>query len=155
MDGYVAGTTNSVINAFYYRCLTIMSNVASLTGHGSDATLFGNRATSVYNSYNSIFWNSSSQSYNDCEGSTHSSADANFFPLAFGLVPSGNQTAVVNYIHSRVAAWSAMPAGVYGAQYMLEGLFLAGDADTALGLDDDQQHAQLDEHDQHGLHDHV
>ena len=134
VDGYVAGTTNSVINAFYYRCLTIMSNVASLTGHGSDATLFGNRATSVYNSYNSIFWNSSSQSYNDCEGSTHSSADANFYPLAFGLVPSGNQSAVAGYIDSRIAAWGCMPSGVYGAQYMLEGLFQAGDADTALGL---------------------
>jgi len=40
----------------------------------------------------------------------------------------------VNYLHSRIAATNCMPAGVYGAQYLLEGLFLAGDADTALGL---------------------
>jgi hypothetical protein len=33
-----------------------------------------------------------------------------------------------------MAALGAMPAGVYGAQYLLEGLFLTGDSDTALGL---------------------
>ena len=134
VDGYVAGGTNSVINAFYYRCLTIMTNVAQLTGHPADAANFAARAALVYSNYNSIFWNGSSQSYNDCMDSTHSSADANFYPLAFGLVPASNQVAVVNYLHSRIAAIKAMPAGVYGAQYLLEGLFEAGDADTSLGL---------------------
>ena len=134
VDGYVAGATNSVINAFYYRCLTIMSNAAALTGHSSDAVAFGNKASLVYSNYNSTFWNTSSQSYKDNTTTTHSSMDANFFPLAFGLVPAANQTATVNYIHSRIAAWGAMPAGVYGAQYLLEGMFQAGDSDVALGL---------------------
>ena len=134
VDGYVAGTTNAVINAFYYRCLTIMSNAAALTGHAADATAFGAKASLVYSNYNKVFWNSSSQSYNDSLGSTHSSVDANFFPLAFGLVPATNQTTVVNYIHSRIAAVGTMPAGVYGAQYLLEGLFQAGDSDVPLGL---------------------
>ena len=134
VDGYVAEGTNAVINAFYYRCLTIMTNIAQLTGHPADAANFAARASLVYNSYSNVFWNSSSQSYLDGEGTSHSSADANFFPLAFGLVPASNQAATVNYIHSRIAALGAMPAGVYGAQYLLEALFLAGDADTALGL---------------------
>jgi hypothetical protein len=134
VDGYVAGATNAIINAFYYRCLTIMSNAAALTGHASDATSFGVKAAQVYSNYNSIFWNSSSQSYNDCTASAHSSVDANFYPLVFGLVPAAKQTAAVNYIHSRIAAWNANPAGVYGSQYLLEGLFQAGDADVALGL---------------------
>jgi len=134
VDGYVAEGTNAVINAFYYRCLTIMTNIAQLTGHPADAANFAARASLVYNSYSNVFWNSGSQSYIDGEGTGHSSADANFFPLAFGLVPANNQAATVNYIHSRIAALGAMPAGVYGAQYLLEGLFLAGDSDTALGL---------------------
>ena len=132
IDGYVAEPTNAVINAFYYRCLTIMTNVAQLTGHAADATNFSARAGQVYSHYNHAFWNSGSQSYIDGEGTTHSSADANFFPLAFGLVPATNQTAAINYLHSRIAAKGGMPAGVYGAQYMLEGMFLAGDADAAL-----------------------
>ncbi|MGA9877043.1 MAG: alpha-L-rhamnosidase C-terminal domain-containing protein, partial [Solirubrobacteraceae bacterium] len=134
IDGYVAGATNAVINAFYFRCMTIMTDVAQLTGHPADAAVFAARAGQVYTNYNNVFWDSGSQSYIDSEGTTHSSADANFFPLAFGLVPANNQTAVVNYIHSRIAAKNGMPAGVYGAQYLLEGLFRAGDANTALGL---------------------
>jgi hypothetical protein len=134
IDGYVAEATNAVINAFYYRCLTIMTNAAQLTGHEADAANFAARAGQVYSNYNNDLWNSVSQSYNDGEGTTHSSADANFFPLAFGLVPATNQTATINYLHSRIAANGAMPAGVYGAQYLLEGMFLAGDADAALTL---------------------
>jgi alpha-L-rhamnosidase len=134
VDGYVAEGTNAVINAFYYRCLTILTNIAQLTGHPADAANFAARDSLVYNTYNNIFWNGGSQSYIDGDGTSHASADANFFPLAFGLVPATNQAATVNYIHSRLSALGAMPAGVYGAQYLLEGLFLAGDADTALGL---------------------
>ncbi|HTV61279.1 MAG TPA: alpha-L-rhamnosidase C-terminal domain-containing protein [Verrucomicrobiae bacterium] len=134
IDGYVPEATNAVINAFYYRVMTLMTQMAQLTGHAVDASNFAARASLVYSNFNRVFWNAGTQSYLDGEGTTHSSADANFFPLVFGLVPAGNQAAVVNYIHSRIAATNCMPAGVYGAQYLLEGLFLAGDANTALGL---------------------
>jgi hypothetical protein len=133
-DGYVPGATNAVINAFYYRCLTIMAQAAQLTGHSADSANFASRASLVFSNYNKIFWNAGSQSYIDSEGTPHSSAHANFFPLAFGLVPTNNQAAVVSFLNSRVAANNGMPPGVYGAQYMLEGMFLAGDADVALGL---------------------
>jgi hypothetical protein len=133
-DSYVPGATNAVINAFYYRCLTIMMQVAQLTGHSADSANFALRASQVYGNYNKVFWNTGSQSYIDSEGTTHSSAHANFFPLAFGLVPANNQAAVVSFLNSRVAANNGMPPGVYGAQYMLEGMFLAGDTDAALGL---------------------
>jgi PKD repeat protein len=136
IDGYVPEATNAVINAFYYRCMTIMTNVAQLTGHTADVATFASRASQVYSNYNTTFWSASSQSYIDGKGTntTHSSADANFFPLVFGLVPASKQAAVVSYINSRIVAKGAMPCGVYGAQYMLEGLFLAGDTDVALGL---------------------
>ncbi|HEY1786822.1 MAG TPA: DUF642 domain-containing protein [Verrucomicrobiae bacterium] len=134
IDGYQAEATNAVINAYYYRCLTIMTNVARVTGHAADVANFASLASQVYSNYNNDFWNSGSQSYIDGEGTTHSSVDANFFPLVFGLVPATNQTAVINYVHARIAANGGMPACVYGAQFLLEGLFLAGDADTALML---------------------
>jgi len=133
-DGYVPGATNAVINAFYYRCLTIMEQVAQLTGHTADTSNFAASASLVYSNYNRVFWNAGTQSYIDCEGTNHSSAHANFFPLAFGLVPATNQAAVVNFLNSRIAANNGMPPGVYGAQYMLEAMFLAGDADAALDL---------------------
>jgi hypothetical protein len=139
-DGFVINSgsylnwTNSVNNAFYYRGLQIMANIATVIGRTNDATNYIATAAQVYNSYNATFWNNGSQRYVDGVGTTHSAAHANFFPLAFGLVPTNNQTAVVNYLHSRIAAANGMPPSVYGAQYLLEALFQSGDADTALGL---------------------
>ncbi|HEX3624318.1 MAG TPA: alpha-L-rhamnosidase C-terminal domain-containing protein [Verrucomicrobiae bacterium] len=139
-DGFVIKSsrylnwTNSVNNAFYYRCLKIMANIATVTGRAKDATTYAAMAGRVFTNYNSAFWDNESQCYVDGVGTTHASAHANFFPLAFGLVPPGRQAAVVNYLHSRIGADEGMPASVYGAQYLLEGLFQAGDADTAIDL---------------------
>ena len=139
-DGFVINSgsylnwTNSVNNAFYYRCLQIMANIATVIGSNNDAATYTADAAQVYNSYNSTFWNSGSQRYVDGVGTAHSAAHANFFPLAFGLVPTNNQAAVVSYLHSRIAADNGMPPSVYGAQYLMEALFQSGDADTALGL---------------------
>jgi hypothetical protein len=126
--------TNAVNNAFYYRCLLTMSNIATVLGRTSDAATYGTDAAKVYSAYNSVLWNSSSQSYEDGLGANHSSAHANFFPLDFGLVPTNNQAAVLSYIHSRITANAGMPPSVYGAQYLLEALFQQNDTDTALGL---------------------
>lgn len=139
-DGFIISSgsylnwTNSVNNAFYYHCLRLMANIAAVTGHTNDSTTYTADANQVYNAYNSTFWNAAAQCYVDGVGTTHGSAHANFFPLVFGLVPASNQVAVVNYLHSRIAADGGMPPSVYGAQYLLEALFQAGDADTALGL---------------------
>jgi hypothetical protein len=134
-DGYVISSGSysnyysSVNNAFFYRCLQIMANAATLTGHTNDAADFTARANQVYASYNPAFWNPATQRYLDGEGTTHSAAHASFFPLAFGLVPATNQAAVLAFLHTK-----AMVPSVYGAQYLLEGLFQSGDADYALGL---------------------
>ena len=130
-DGYIITGNNysSVNNAFYYRCLRIMAQVAQLTGYDADAADFTARANQVYVSYNNVFWSPVAQRYIDGEGIAHAAAHANFFPLAFGLVPATNQAAVLNFLHTR-----AMAPSVYGAQYLLEGLFQSNDSDYALGL---------------------
>jgi hypothetical protein len=133
-SGSYLNWTNSVNNAFYYRCLQIMANLAAAIGRTNDVGAFNAMAAQVYTNYNATFWNHGSQSYVDGVGTTHSSAHANFFPLAFGLVPATNQAAVLNYLHSRITANHGMPPSVYGAQYFLQALFQSGDADTALGL---------------------
>jgi hypothetical protein len=126
--------TNSVNNAFYYRSLRIMADIATVLGRANEATDYTAMAAQVYQSYNAAFWNSNSLSYVDGVGTTHASAHANFFPLAFGLVPAGRKAAVIDYLHSRIAAANGMPPSVYGAQYFLEALFENGDTDTALNL---------------------
>jgi alpha-L-rhamnosidase len=130
-DGYIITGNNysSVNNAFHYQCLRIMAKIAELTGHDADAADFSSRADQVYVSYNNVFWNPAAQRYIDGEGINHSAAHANFFPLAFGLVPASNQAAVINFLHTR-----GMAPSVYGAQYLLEALFKNNDSDYALGL---------------------
>jgi alpha-L-rhamnosidase len=126
--------TNSVNNAFYYHGLRLMANIATVLGRANDAATYTAKAKQVYATYNATFWNNTAQCYVDGVGTDHAAAHANFFPLAFGLVPAGRQTAVVNFLHSRIADDGGMPCSVYGAQYLLQALFDAGDADTALGL---------------------
>lgn len=139
-DGFVISSggylnwTNSVNNAFYYRSLQLMADIAAVLGCTNDAATYAATASQVSAAYNSTFWNSAAQCYVDGVGTSHASAHGNFFPLAFGLVPASRQAAVVNFLHSRIAAKGGMPCSVYGAQYLLEALFAAGDADTALGL---------------------
>jgi alpha-L-rhamnosidase len=133
-DGDYRNCTNSVNNAFYYRSLRLMAHIAAVLGRTNDSRAYTACAEQVYAAYNATFWNDTTQCYVDGVGTDHASAHGNFFPLAFGLVPPGRQTAVVNFLHARIAANGGMPCSVYGAQYLLEALFDAGDADTALGL---------------------
>jgi alpha-L-rhamnosidase len=133
-NGHYLNWTNAVDNAFYYRSLQLMTEIATVLGHTGDAATYQTMANQVYAAYNQTFWNNDSRCYVDGVGTKHASAHANFFPLAFGLVPESNQTAVVAFLHSRIAANEGIPCSVYGAQYFLEALFAAGDADTALGL---------------------
>ncbi|HEV2319268.1 MAG TPA: alpha-L-rhamnosidase C-terminal domain-containing protein [Verrucomicrobiae bacterium] len=139
-DGFVMKSpgylnwTNAVNNAFYYHSLQSMAKIATVVGRASDAGTYAAMAAQVYTNYNAALWDNDLQCYVDGVGTTHASAHANFFPLAFGLVPADRQAAVVNYLHSRIAADEGMPPSVYGAQYLLEGLFQCGDADTAIDL---------------------
>lgn len=133
-DGAYCNSTNAVNNAFYYRGLQLMANIATVLGRQDDAANYTACAKQVYTAYNRTFWNDLTECYVDGVGTSHASAHANFFPLAFGLVPPDRQAAVLDFLHSRIAANGGMPCSVYGAQYLMEALFSSGDTDTALDL---------------------
>jgi Bacterial alpha-L-rhamnosidase 6 hairpin glycosidase domain/Bacterial alpha-L-rhamnosidase C-terminal domain len=125
----VLTTVNTVVNAFHYQALRRMAQSAAVLGNAADAANFTARADTLKGSFNTVFWDASSLLYQDGEASTHISAHANFFPLAFGLVPSNRVASVVAFLKTK-----RMPCSVYGAQYLLEALFEAGEADYAIGL---------------------
>ncbi|MCD7935454.1 MAG: alpha-L-rhamnosidase, partial [Tannerellaceae bacterium] len=60
---------------------------------------------------------------------THASLHANMFPVAFDMVPAGNRSKVLDFIRSRQMACS-----VYGAQFLMDALYEANDADYALHM---------------------
>ncbi|RYG62955.1 hypothetical protein EON80_22140 [bacterium] len=120
---------NTVVNAFYYHALLKMAEIAKATQHEVDAKLFESKAKQVYTGFNGVFFDPKRGIYVDGEGATHASLHANMFALAFDLVPQEHQSSVADFVQSR-----GMACSVYGAQYLLEGLYKGGKADYALQL---------------------
>jgi len=128
-DNYERKDYNTVVNAFYYRGLVLMAQIAHATDHADDAALFEAKAEKVKKKFNEDFFDKMSKIYVDGIGSRHSSIQANMFPLAFGLVPDEHKESVVNYVKSK---W--MACGVYAANYLMEGLYNSEQGQYALEL---------------------
>ena len=126
-DGFEMKTPcNSVVNAFYYRNLCEMADLAHALEKENDAKKFMVLAQKVRKRYNETFYDASSGLYVDGEGSSHSSLHANVAALDFGLVPSQRIPKVVDFIAKR-----GMVCSPYFAQYYLEALCKYGRKDVA------------------------
>lgn len=128
-DGFVYNTYNSVINAYYYRNLFLMQKIANVLGKREDAKKYETTARGVYDSFIKTFQNPETGLIKDGDSTNHSSLHANMFALAFGLVPEKDLRNVVNFIKSRKMACS-----VYGAQFLMDALYEAGESQYALDL---------------------
>lgn len=128
-DGFEFMDINTVVNAFHYRTLVLMSKIASALNKEGDSEFFDKRAELVKESFNKKLLDHDAGIYVDGEGSSHSSLHANMFPLAFGLVPEKHVNNVVKFIKSR-----GMACSVYGAQHLLNALYNAGVSEYALEL---------------------
>ena len=128
-DDFEFKPINTVVNAFHYRALVVMSRMARDLGKVADAERFSEAAARVKESFNTRLLDKNKGIYVDGEGSEHSALHANMFPLAFGLVPDDYVASVAEFIKSR-----GMVCSVYGSQYLLEALYAAGEGDYALKL---------------------
>jgi hypothetical protein len=133
-DDFEFRPVNTVVNAFHYRALVLMSRMAEAVGRRDDAGRFVRAAEKVKRSFNDRLFDTSKGIYADGEGSTHSALHANMFPLAFGLVPPEHVRSVAEFVKSR-----GMVCSVYGSQHLLEALYEAGEGDFALRLMTDRQ----------------
>ena len=121
-----APMVNSVANAFYYKALVGMARLAKALGKPDT---YHTEAERVKKAYLATFFDLARTVFVDGEGSTHASLHANLFPLAFGLVPEAHKPSVLALLKSK-----GMACSVYAAQYLMEALFAAGDAQTAVKL---------------------
>jgi alpha-L-rhamnosidase len=128
-DGYDMKPVNTVVNAFHALALHRLAQIAGALGHADDEARFEAAAVRTTQSLNDKLFNPVTGLYVDGEGSSHSSIHANFFPLAFGLVPPERQEKIAAYLAGR-----GMACSVYGAQFLLEALFDHGRGDEALAL---------------------
>jgi alpha-L-rhamnosidase len=128
-DGFVFKPYNTVINAFYYENMRIMADFAKIMGKPQEALEFEYRAAKVKKSLNEQMFDAERGIYVDGIGTDHASLHANMMPLAFGLVPEEYMTSVLEFVKSR-----GMACSVYGSQYLMDGLYRAGEQDYALSL---------------------
>lgn len=128
-DGFVFKPYNTVINAFYYENMKIMEEFARVLGKSDEVLEFELRAAKVKKALNEQMFDQDRGIYVDGIGTDHASLHANMLPLAFGLVPDKYLDSVVDHIKSR-----GMACSVYGSQFLLDGLYRAGEADYALEL---------------------
>ena len=120
---------NAVVNAFHYRAVVLMEEIATALGRAEDVRWYRDRAAEIRESYHKVFIDPATGLVLDGEGSAHSSLHANMFALAFGLVPQASMEAVLEHIRSK-----GMACSVYGSQFLLEALYAAGEDDYALAL---------------------
>ena len=135
-DGYEMRPVNTVVNAFHIKALRDMSELATAIGETDDAEEFARLAEEKKAAFWSVLVDNDSNLAVDGEGSKHSSIHANAVALAFGLTDAGFTLCAADFVKTRGMACSA-----YFAQYLLEGLFNAGEAQYALDLmtrDDDR-----------------
>ncbi len=129
-DGYdMAPEVKTVTTAFHYRALVLLEKMAAHLGKSADAAEFAAMAEATKKAVNAVLWDEARGCYVDGAGSSHASAHANFFPLALGLVPEDRVARVAGFLKPR-----RMACSVYGAQFLLEGLYDAGEAEHALSL---------------------
>ncbi|MEO7098603.1 MAG: family 78 glycoside hydrolase catalytic domain [Luteolibacter sp.] len=128
-DGYEFREVNTVVNAFHLASLTKMADLARAVGKDAEAEDYAVRFRKGRDLFNQELFMGSKGAYRDGIGTDHASSHASLFPLAFGLVPTQNAPSVSSYLVKR-----GMTCSVYGAQYLLEGLFTNGADEAALGL---------------------
>jgi hypothetical protein len=128
-DGHEMLPINTVVNCLFYYNMTIMAEIAGIVNNQEDKNYFENMAAKVKAAINTKLLDPQKGIYIDGEGSKHSSIHSNLMALAFGLVPEVNKAAVVGFIKSR-----GMACSVYGAQFLMEGLYMAGEGQYALDL---------------------
>ncbi len=128
-DGFEFKPINTVVNAFHYRALVFMSQIAKVLKESEDYIYFREKAELVKKSINKKLFDTTRGIYVDGEGSRHASLHANMFPLAFGVVPEEHKQKIADFIKTR-----GMACSVYGSQYLLESLYEANEDDYALSL---------------------
>lgn len=128
-DGFVFTEINAVVNAFHIQAMRQMAEMAVAIGKDDDADLFNARVRLATTAFQEKLFDASEGIYRDGIGTDHSSFHANFFALAFGVVPEDKVDGVVAWLRKQ-----DMNCSVYAAQYLMEALFQNGAGDRAIEL---------------------
>lgn len=135
-DGYdMKVMVKTVTSAFHAHSLDLMARMAKAIGKTEDAERFEKMASITLAAMRAKLMDPARGIYIDGlddktgKPSVHASLHANMIPLALGLVAPEHVKFVADFVASR-----GMGCSVYGAQFLLDGLYNAGREDAALAL---------------------
>ena len=128
-DHYHLTDYNTVVNAFHYRALVILQQMAELTNRTDEAVALKQECQSLREAFNELLFDAENGVYRDGVDSDHVTLHSNLFPLALGLVDKVYQDDVMDYIRSR-----GLVCSVYAAQFLMDAVYGAGDGDYGLHL---------------------
>ena len=103
---------HAVINAFYVGAVKQTEEIKTLLGIDFTPT-----AEDLNRTFNHVFLSKDTGCYVDCEGSCHSSLQANAVPVYYGLEPEKNHCAIAELLKGK-----GMLCGVYMSYFYLKAL---------------------------------
>ena len=128
-DGFEFCSLNSVVNAYYYQSLKLMSSFAKILGKKEDKLFYLEKAEKVRAAFKQYFFDEQTRLFVDGNKSKHSSLHANAFALAFGLVDKDAKETIIQFLKSK-----RMSCSVYGAQFLLSALAQQGESAYVMDL---------------------
>lgn len=117
----------TVLNGHYYKFLGACRSIQQAAG--LDTEHLSRRLTAMQEAFVRTFRHVRSGLFVDAVGSNHSSLHANAIALYAGLVPAQTRPAVLGHLRQK-----GMVCGVWFADFLLQGLIEAGQADFAFDL---------------------
>jgi alpha-L-rhamnosidase len=134
-DGFAFTRVNAVVNMWQFASLTTMAQVAGALGRADDHARCTALAKDLRGAINKAFLGADG-TYLDGIGTTHRSQHATAYAVALGLIPEDRLAQA-----GRVLATQGMRMSVYGAQFLLEALYISGQSEAALRLMTSREHA--------------
>jgi alpha-L-rhamnosidase len=127
----------SVVNtALTYLQATDVAKAATALGQSADATHYSQLADSIKQAFNTTFLNAAGDTYGDGRQVT------SVLPLAFGMVPAQNLTAVGDQLVNTILSKDGghLDTGIFGTRYLMDALAAVGRVDVAMTALDQQSY---------------
>ncbi|HEY1114189.1 MAG TPA: family 78 glycoside hydrolase catalytic domain, partial [Chitinophagaceae bacterium] len=119
-----------IATAYYYYLLQVMQRFARLSGHAEDVETFAREAVLVKDGFNKKFYHPTLAQY------SNNTVTANLLPLAFNMVPEGDEEKVFKSITDKILVQNNghISTGVVGTQWLMRWLTRHDRADIAYRL---------------------
>jgi alpha-L-rhamnosidase len=126
-DDYVFSRFNTVVNAFNCRAVELLGRIADVLGKEEDAAHYHQLANRLRDAINDHFYDPDRGAFRDGKEIDHHALHASIIPVALQIARDDFLDPTSEHIFSR-----GMQCNLYGAQFLLESLYVAGRGDLAL-----------------------